>query len=157
MSVHCLVRNNHILYSLQCTRQNYAYFPYRRPTHASRQPVSIIYRNPLLILGCLPILLFLFGISIPFSSDPHSLPFAIGVPFLHCPLRLTLFPPFSTLSAFQPSNSLSSLNAFSLSSRSSRSARRADSWLVESLDCSSSIVLRSFSILSRDRVMSSWS
>jgi hypothetical protein len=109
------------------------------------------------MLACLPILLFLFGISIPFSSDPHSLPVPIGVPFRHCPLRLTLLPPFSTLSAFQPSNSLSSLNAFSLSSLNSRSARRTDSWLSESLDCSSSMVLRSFSTLSRDRVISSCS
>lgn len=100
---------------------------------------------------CRLILLFRFGISIPFSSAP--LP-PNSEPGLHVPLR-RIVPPFSIRSCFQPSSSLSSLKAFSLSSRSSRSALRALSWLAESLFWSSSIVFRNFSHRSRERAISS--
>ncbi|KAF2251646.1 hypothetical protein BU26DRAFT_240902 [Trematosphaeria pertusa] len=61
----------------------------------------------------------------------------------------------STRRPFQPSSSRSRRRLFSFSSRSSRSARLAASWLVESEDWSSSIVLRSLEILSRALLRSS--
>ena len=68
-------------------------------------------------------------------------------------LPLTL--PFSIRRPFHPSNSRSSLSALSFSSWSSLSARRADIWLVDSEACNSSIVFKSFSILSRSLAASS--
>lgn len=121
--------------------------------HPSTNAAAVAHKNPLLKLTCLLRLLFLFGMSRPFvSAAPNSLPFA--QPALPT-LLPTALPALSTRSAFQPSNSLSSRRAFSLSSLNSLSARLARSWLLESLDCNSSIVFSSFSTLSRAREMSS--
>jgi hypothetical protein len=117
--------------------------------HYTQTPCSN-YKKPLLRLVCRLTLLLRFGISIPFSSAP--LPLQVPLP-LTAPLASD--DPFSIRSCFQPSSSRSSLKAFSLSSRNSRSALRAASWLAESLFCSSSIVLRNFSHLSRERATSS--
>jgi hypothetical protein len=112
------------------------------------------YKNPLLRLVVLERLLFLFGISIPWSS----LPFPYALPGLQLP-EMFLKPcvPFSTLKAFHAPSSLSNLNALSFSSLNSRSALRALSFSWLSLDCNSSIVLNSFSTLSRWREISSCS
>src|SRR6266566_2967133 len=123
------------------------------------------YRNPLVRLGALvlPMLLFRFGMSggpSPTGSDP---PRRLDLNVACVPVRRTppATPP-ATLPAsdtvlrfFQPSISLSSRRLLSFSSRSSRSARRADSSLVLSLACSSSMVLSSLSTLSRRRATSS--
>lgn len=113
-------------------------------------------------------LLFRFGTSIPVparlavSSPSYTLflielllapPSNPGVPNRTLPL-FTL--PFSMRRCFHPSNSRSRRSAFSFSCRNSRSARRAASWFVLSLAWSSSIVLRSFSTLSRNLDTSSF-
>lgn len=136
-------------------------------SRGSRPP----YKNPFVRLGTRLMLLFLWGILTWFSALSSSsatlaspeLLIVARVPDLVMPPRpLIMLPatlpstdPFSDRSVFQLSSSRSSLAAFSCSLLSSRSARRACSWLADSDDCSSSIVLRSLSILSRIRPRSS--
>ncbi|KAI1748647.1 hypothetical protein F4782DRAFT_516267 [Xylaria castorea] len=115
-------------------------------------------------------LLFRLGTSIPVPprlADSSALgvpvlieltlldppPSKAGVPNRTLPL-FTL--PFSMRKCFHPSNSRSRRSAFSFSVRNSRSARRAVSWFVLSLAWSSSIVLSSFSTLSRNLETSSF-
>ena len=113
-------------------------------------------------LGALLMLLFLAGISTCDSSSPP--PLALQLPptrlrrLLTVPPAAPLLELFSTLPPrrlFQPSSSRSIRSDFSFSSLSSRSARRAVSWLDDSEDWSSSMVLRSLSTLSRILVTSS--
>lgn len=61
----------------------------------------------------------------------------------------------SSLKPFQPSSSRSSLKLFSLSSLASRSALRARSWLAESEDCNSSMVLSKLATFSFPLLISS--
>ncbi|KAI1436384.1 hypothetical protein GGR50DRAFT_650945 [Xylaria sp. CBS 124048] len=128
------------------------------------------YKNPFVKLGVRPILLFRFGTSIPVpltlivSSPSYTLgavlirltllepPSKVGVP-KRTPPPFTV--PFSIRKCFHPSNSRSSRDDLSLSSRNSRSALRVASWFVLSLVWRSPMVLRRFSILSRNLVTSS--
>ncbi|KAI1348060.1 hypothetical protein F5Y01DRAFT_293389 [Xylaria sp. FL0043] len=126
------------------------------------------YRKPFVKLGVRPILLFRCGTSMPvplrLTLSSASNPFLIELTLL--PLlsnagvpNRTLPPftlPFSIRKCFHPSNSRSRRKAFSFSCRNSRSARRAASWLELSLAWSSSMVLRSFSTLSRNLETSSF-
>lgn len=129
------------------------------------------YKNPFVRLGTRLMLLFLWGIvtwlsALSSSSATLASPELLIVasvpdlvmpprPLIMLPATLPSTDPFSDRSIFQLSSSRSSLAAFSCSLLSSRSARRACSWLDDSDDCSSSIVLRSLSILSRIRPRSS--
>jgi hypothetical protein len=117
---------------------------------------TLAHKKPLLMLNCLLRLLFRFGISTP--PSPNSLPFQAPLPTLLLPITLPGLPtPKPAAVLFQPSFSLSNRNFCSLASRHSLSALLACScaWLSDC--CSSSMVLRSFSILSRERVRSSCS
>ncbi len=116
------------------------------------------HKNPLLVLSCLVLscllrLLFRLGTS---TESPYSLPFHAPLPNPLPPITLPgLPPPMPAAVLFHPSFSLSSLNFCSLASLHSLSALRACSCASLSDCCSSSIVLRSFSILSRERARSS--
>ncbi|KAB5547230.1 hypothetical protein GE09DRAFT_204149 [Coniochaeta sp. 2T2.1] len=173
--------NNNLIASVTISTIPSHYTPYNTKPQDSipkSNTTSRFYKNPFVKLGARPILLFLFGTStnMPFSSTP-SAPGPNILPLFHGtdpkpPTRLLMLPPiillalspaadilkllpFSILRLFQPSSSRSRRRAFSFSSRSSRSARRAESSLADSEACSSSIVLRSLSTLSRMRLTSS--
>ena len=108
------------------------------------------------MLNCLLRLLFRLGISTP--PSPFSLPFQAALPTLLLPTTLPGLPiPIPAAVLFHPSFSLSNLSFCSLVSLHSLSALLACSCASLSDCCSSSMVLRSFSILSRERVKSSWS
>ncbi|KAH6992464.1 hypothetical protein EDB82DRAFT_145324 [Fusarium venenatum] len=113
-----------------------------KTSHTHRVP----YRNPFVKLGTLLRLLFLPGTSIMDASSPSL---TRQGPMRPRTLPITLPDPLSARRFFRPATSRSNRIALSFSSLNSRSARRADSWLLDSDDCSSSIVFRSFSTLSR--------
>jgi len=134
---------------------------------------STRYKNPLLILAFLEILLLRFGTSIPFSSAPVPGPIALMRLALESCLTwpmplarlhtLSLRPKPAPFFAdpipkpLSPSTSRSSRKALAASSFAALSARRAARPASDSETCSSSIVLSSFSILSLPRAISSCS